>query len=71
MRTTTSPKVTVHADGRNTTTYVVQRCCNGCGRGIGDIKDTELDCAITGRPLPDVRHECPWCAIFLSEVTDA
>lgn len=36
----------------------VKRCCNGCGRVLGDVLDSELDAGIAGRPLPDVRQEC-------------
>lgn len=32
----------------------VKRCCNGCGKELGDAHDDEL----TGGPLPDVRLEC-------------
>jgi hypothetical protein len=47
----------------------VQRVCNGCGRDIGDVTSAEIDAAIAGLPLSDVRHECPWCAPFLTERT--
>lgn len=36
----------------------VKRCCNGCGRELGDATEAELDAAMVGRPLPDVRDEC-------------
>ncbi len=36
----------------------VQRCCNGCGRSLGDATDDELNAAVAGAPLPDVRDEC-------------
>ena len=39
-------------------TVFVKRACNGCGRRIGDATLIELDAAIAGRELPDVRHEC-------------
>ncbi|WP_035751702.1 hypothetical protein [Parafrankia discariae] len=39
----------------------VKRACNGCGLTLGDISPAELDAAVTGRPLPDVRDECPTC----------
>lgn len=51
----------VTADEKNpdgSTTVTVQRCCNGCGRPIGDVTEAEVDCAIAGLPLPDVRAEC-------------
>jgi hypothetical protein len=40
----------------------VKRACNGCGELIGDVTDQEIEAAIDGLPLTDVRHECPWCA---------
>lgn len=36
----------------------MKRCCNGCGREIGDVNDAEMDAAMAGLPLPDVRDEC-------------
>jgi len=39
----------------------VQRCCNGCGEQIGDVTMIEMELAIAGEPLPDVRPECPRC----------
>jgi hypothetical protein len=39
----------------------VQRCCNGCGESLGDVTMIEIELAIDGRPLPDVRAECPNC----------
>ena len=53
-RTHTPPRR--NADGSET--YTVQRACNGCGRGIGDVTANELDAAIDGATLPDVRDEC-------------
>jgi hypothetical protein len=35
--------------------------CNGCGERIGDVTMIEINLAIGGRPLPDVRMECPRC----------
>jgi hypothetical protein len=46
-------------DGSHTMT--IQRCCNGCGDELGDATDRELECAVSGEPLPDVRNECPAC----------
>lgn len=45
-----------NADG--STTFRVKRYCNGCGKSIGDVNEAELDAAIAGLPLPDVREEC-------------
>lgn len=39
----------------------VRRACNGCGALIGDITEAELDAAVEGGALPDVRGECPVC----------
>lgn len=36
----------------------IKRACNGCQRLLGDVLDAELEAAISGRPLPDVRDEC-------------
>ena len=36
----------------------VKRCCNGCGRELGDATEAELDAAVSGLPLPDVTDEC-------------
>lgn len=44
------------------TTITTKRACNGCGQLIGDITDQEWAAAVAGRPLPDVRSECPTCA---------
>lgn len=46
----------------------VKRACNGCGIAVGDATDAELEAAIFGEPLPDVRGECITCAPLL-EVT--
>ncbi len=43
-------------DGR--TVITVHRCCNGCSRDLGDATKEELDHAVAGLPLPDVRGEC-------------
>lgn len=43
------------------TTIKMKRACNGCGERLGDITDEEMTAAINGRPLPDVRRECPNC----------
>ena len=44
------------ADG--TTRITVHRHCNGCGRDLGDATNFELDLAVLGAALPDVREEC-------------
>ncbi|MFC8361099.1 hypothetical protein ACFUIY_14650 [Streptomyces griseorubiginosus] len=48
-----------HADG--STTITMKRACNGCGTRLGDATDEELVAGMNGRPLPDVRRECPTC----------
>lgn len=48
-------------DRRNpdgSTTVTVKRCCNGCGRPLGDVTDREVNAGIAGIRLPDVRDEC-------------
>jgi hypothetical protein len=57
-RRMTTPDVPLPGGG---TRMHVKRCCNGCGESIGDVTDEEIDCAIGGYPLPDVRKECPRC----------
>lgn len=39
-------------------TIHMKRCCNGCGRELGDPTEHELDRAVVGLPLPDVTAEC-------------
>lgn len=58
-RRMTTPRVPHPAGGY---TMHVYRCCNGCGEPIGDVTDEEVICAVDGRPLPDVRGECPRCS---------
>ena len=36
----------------------VKRCCNGCGRELGDATEAELERAMRGAILLDVRDEC-------------
>lgn len=43
-------------------TVTIQRCCNGCGEPLGDATMTEIELATDGKPLPDVRLECPRCS---------
>jgi hypothetical protein len=49
----------INDDGSRTIT--TKRACNGCGNLLGDITEQEVTAAISGRPLPDVRRECPAC----------
>ena len=57
-RTTTAP--VRQPDG--STTVTMQRCCNGCGREIGDATGYEIAIAAVDLPLPDVRTQCPACS---------
>ncbi|UXA19501.1 hypothetical protein [Mycobacterium sp. SMC-4] len=67
MRPKTPPRIWTDDDGREHRTMTVQRCCNGCRREIGDVTAEEIERAVAGLPLLDVRDECPWCATFLAE----
>ncbi len=59
MTRPTTPEQRYQAeDGHWVTRLTVQRVCNGCGRALGDATEHELDCAVAGMPLPDVREEC-------------
>lgn len=60
-RSNTPDRITIHPDGRKTTTITTKRACNGCGELLGDITELEMRAAIAGRPLPDARPECPTC----------
>lgn len=53
-----TPDVT-NPDG--STTKRMKRACNGCGELLGDVTEEEMNAACEGRPLPDVRDECPRC----------
>jgi hypothetical protein len=61
-RTFTPDRVETTEDGRTRTHITMKRVCNGCGEYVGDVTDAEMDCAIEGRPLPDVRSDCKHCA---------
>lgn len=56
-----------NADG--STTVRIKRCCNGCGKNIGDVTESELEAAVAGAPLPDVRKECG-CLSVLDEIKE-
>lgn len=58
-RTFTPDVVTVHENGRKTTTMHLKRCCNGCGAALGDVEDRDVD---DSGNLTDVRAECEHCA---------
>lgn len=68
MRTKTPPRIRYNKAGEEVgRTMTVQRYCNGCGHEIGDATLEEIEAAINGAPLSDVRDECPWCAPLLAE----
>ncbi|GHC38541.1 hypothetical protein GCM10010348_77380 [Streptomyces anthocyanicus] len=50
----------INPDGPKT--IKMKRACNGCGSLLGDVTEQEMAAGINGRPLPDVRRECPTCA---------
>lgn len=54
-----------------TTIITVHRHCNGCGRDLGDATNFELDLAVLGAALPDVREECGCQADTLNGDTHA
>jgi hypothetical protein len=61
VRTSTPAREVVGDDGRTRTQFIVQRHCNGCGRGIGNATEAECLAPAMGLPLPDVRSECTTC----------
>lgn len=66
MRTHTPDRIIERPDGSKSTRLAVKRACNGCGNDVGDVSVLEIEASIDGRPLPDVRGECPWCADLLA-----
>jgi hypothetical protein len=60
-RPRTPDRKTTLPDGTVRTTVTVQRACNGCRQPLGDVTDREIEDAIAGAPLTDVRAECPNC----------
>ncbi|SEO83132.1 hypothetical protein [Actinacidiphila rubida] len=60
-RTHTPDVITTNEHGLESRTVTMKRACNGCGLDVGDVTDAELDHALVGRPLPDVRGECEHC----------
>ena len=49
----------INPDGSRRMT--TKRACNGCGAFLGDVNCFEVNAALWGRPLPDVRRECSNC----------
>lgn len=66
MRTNTPPQTITKPDGSTSTRITTKRICNGCGHDVGDVTIDEINAVLDGRPLPDVRDECAWCAPFLA-----
>jgi hypothetical protein len=54
-----TPDVDLPGGGKRIT---VKRACNGCGDLIGDVTEEEIERAIAGLPIEDVRGECDRCA---------
>jgi hypothetical protein len=44
------------------TIMTTKRACNGCKVDLGDATKDELEAAVNGQELPDVRSECLSCA---------
>lgn len=44
------------------TRITVKRACNGCGTLIGDVTEAEIEAAIGGARMTDVRGECARCS---------
>jgi hypothetical protein len=64
MSTGTTPPRTHTPDRTNddgSTTFHVKRACNGCGHLLGDVTEAEMERAVAGAPLLDVRAECDHC----------
>lgn len=59
-RPDTPDRIRITEDGRKITTITMKRHCPD-GHQLGDVTPAELQAAVDGRPLPDVRHECPTC----------
>lgn len=60
---TARPKTPLREEDGHTV-ITVQRCCNGCGFSLGDATEAELELAVDGGELPDVRAECPKCTLL-------
>lgn len=59
-RRASTPPVDLASGGQR---FTVKRCCNGCQRELGDVTPAEMNAAIAGTPLPDVRQECGCLAL--------
>lgn len=62
-RLDTPPTHHTDTDGRTYEQRFIKRACNGCGTELGDAHQAEIDAAVVGQPLPDVRGECPVCDV--------
>jgi predicted nucleic acid-binding Zn-ribbon protein len=63
-RTWTYSERRTNEAGRVVTRMTVKRACNGCGVLLGDVTEAEIDGAVAGEPMSDVRGECPTCTPF-------
>lgn len=57
----TRPFTPARRNPDGSTTITIQRACNECGHTVGDATEAELNAAMLGRPILDVRDECPVC----------
>lgn len=57
----TRPRTPDRRNRDGSVTITMQRHCNGCGSALGDVTDGEMQRALYGLPLPDVRSECDHC----------
>jgi hypothetical protein len=64
LRPNTPPR---HEGGK--TILKTKRACNGCQADLGDATDEELEAAVNGLELPDVRGECITCAGDVADTT--
>jgi hypothetical protein len=62
-RPNTPPTITEKPDGGKTTRMTVKRCCENCGRELGDATPDELEAAVAGAPLSSVKDECGCSAV--------
>lgn len=61
-RTNTPDEKITREDGTTSTRIRIKRCCNGCGKVLGDADDRDVD---DHGNLNDVRAECSFCLPLL------
>jgi hypothetical protein len=54
----TRPYTPDEQTGERSRRIYVKRCCENCGREIGDMTQEEGEAAMSGAPLPSVAEEC-------------